>query len=122
MHLVLLWVSCGLRYGKRGVDEGGLPELINLGALEGRHVPEHPVDGVEQLAHDGHQGLHFEFASRQQVLIESLEMGIVARRRLRPAGHKKPSLFRPAYLLSPRGARRRDGIIRGHFLPEPPGH
>jgi len=57
MHLVLLWVSCGLRSGKRGVGEAGWPELINLGALEGQHVPEHPVDGVEQLAHDGRQGL-----------------------------------------------------------------
>jgi non-specific serine/threonine protein kinase len=36
-----------------GVGEGGWPELINLGALEGQHVPEHPVDGVEQLGRRG---------------------------------------------------------------------
>jgi len=53
MHLVLLWVSCGLRSGKRGVGEGGWPELINLGALEGQHVPEHPVDGLQQLGRRG---------------------------------------------------------------------
>jgi hypothetical protein len=53
MQVVLLWVLCGLRCGKRGVGEGGLPELKNLGALEVQHVPEHPIDGVEQLGRCG---------------------------------------------------------------------
>ena len=51
-----------------------------FGSVVGLMASEHGVEGVEQFAHDGHQGLHLEFAGGQQVLIEAAEVRIVPHR------------------------------------------
>jgi len=41
-------------------------------------VFEHTVDGVQEFTFDRDQGLHFQFAVGQQVLVESPQVGIMA--------------------------------------------
>ena len=38
---------------------------------------EHGMEGVQEFAHDGDQGLHFEFALGQQMLIEGAQVRVV---------------------------------------------
>lgn len=47
-------------------------------AVEQRVMFEHAEDVVEQLAHDGDQGLHFGFAAHQQLQIEGAHMRLMA--------------------------------------------
>ena len=48
------------------------------GSLEGLLMFEHAEDSVEELAHDGDQGLHFGFAARQEVGIEGAQVRLMA--------------------------------------------
>jgi hypothetical protein len=41
-----------------------------LGTVVGLMGFEHGVESVQEFAHDGDQGLHFEFAFGEQVLIQ----------------------------------------------------
>ena len=41
---------------------------------------KHAEDGVQQLAHDGDQGLHFKFGSGQRMLVKGAQVGIVLHR------------------------------------------
>jgi hypothetical protein len=43
-------------------------------------VLEHGVNGVQQFAHDGDQGLHLEFTLGQEMLIKSAEAGVMPHR------------------------------------------
>ena len=47
-----------------------------LGPVVGLVIFEHGMEGVQEFAHDGDQGLHFEFAFGEQVLIEGSQVGI----------------------------------------------
>jgi hypothetical protein len=38
---------------------------------------EHGMESVQEFAHDGDQGLHFEFALREQMLIEGAQVRVV---------------------------------------------
>ena len=38
---------------------------------------EHGVESVQEFAHDGDQGLHFEFALGEQMLIEGAQVRVV---------------------------------------------
>ncbi len=48
------------------------------GAVEGLLVFEHAEDGVEELAQDGDQGLHFGFAARDEVEVEGAQVRLMA--------------------------------------------
>ncbi len=40
---------------------------------------KHFEDDVQELAHDGDQGLESSFAARQQALVEAVKMGLMLR-------------------------------------------
>jgi outer membrane protein TolC len=45
-----------------------LGELVDPATVERQLVSEHTIDGVQQLAHDRHEGLHLGLAPRQQAI------------------------------------------------------
>jgi hypothetical protein len=49
-----------------------------FGAVIGLMSFEHGVEGVQEFAHDGDEGLHFDFALGEQMLIEGAQVGVVA--------------------------------------------
>ena len=73
----LSFLSSGGDGGTGHLLDGGYFELKEFGAVVGLMVFEHGVNGVQEFAHDGDEGLHFEFAFGQQVLIESAQVGVV---------------------------------------------
>src|SRR5712692_11718392 len=62
--------ACGLRLEREAED---------FCSHEGLVVFEHAEDGVQELAHDSHQGLEFGFAARQEVLVKAAEVRFVLR-------------------------------------------
>ena len=48
-----------------------------FGTVVGLVGLEHAMESVEEFPHDGDQRLHFEFATLEQVLIESAQVGVV---------------------------------------------
>ena len=48
-----------------------------FGAVVGLMGFEHGVESVHEFAHDGDQGLHFEFALGEQMLIEGAQVRVV---------------------------------------------
>src|ERR1035437_4851219 len=52
-------------------------ERKEFGAVVSLVVFPHAEDSVQELPHDGDEGLHFGFAFGEQMLIEGAEMGIV---------------------------------------------
>ena len=61
----------------RGTDLRCEPE--ELGAVVRLVVFEHAEDGVQELAHDGDESLHFGLAASDQEFIKSAQMGIMSR-------------------------------------------
>ena len=68
--------SCDLR------DSRLRRERKELGAVVSLVVFPHTEDSVQELPHDGDEGLHFGFAFAEQMLIEGAKMRIV------PHGHQ----------------------------------
>ena len=61
----------------RGTELRREPE--ELGAVVKLAVFEHAEDGVEELAHDGDEGLHFQLPPSEQTLVEGAQIGIMSR-------------------------------------------
>ena len=57
--------------------ERGYDGPKQFGAIVGLMGFEHALESVEELAHDGNQRLHFEFATLEQTLVESAQVGVV---------------------------------------------
>ena len=72
-------VSCGLRCGKVWLgEERFCRQREEPGAIEGLLMFEHAEDGVQELAHDGDQSLHFGFAARDEVQVEGAQVRFMA--------------------------------------------
>src|SRR3972149_6224277 len=72
--------------GSRGLPSTG-SDGEQLGAVVGLTMFEDAKDGVQELPHDGDEGLEFGFAFAEQMLIEGTQRGIVLHGN--QSGHKE---------------------------------
>ena len=72
--LLSFWGS-GRRGGKGHLPRTSGLALKQFGAVVGLVGFEHAMESVEELAPDGDQRLHFEFATLEQMLVESAQAG-----------------------------------------------
>src|SRR5208337_1449230 len=56
------------RGGLKAKEFGAVVELMGF---------EHGVESMQEFAHDGDQGLHFEFALGEQMLVEGAQVRVV---------------------------------------------